>query len=113
MTRYLIEVPHEEEAVACARAIKILLESGSHFLTRADFGCRDGVHKGWIIVEADSRAEARNMLHPYFRNFATIIALNKFSIEELDELITHHSDHLRNNGPTTPPVSAPELMEAL
>jgi hypothetical protein len=92
MPRFLIEVPHEAEPVACARAIKVLLESGSHFLTHADFGCRDGIHKGWIMLEADSKAEARTMLHPVFRSLATIIELNKFSVEELDELITHHGE---------------------
>jgi len=45
MPRFLIEVPHEEETVACARAVKIFLESGSHFLTQADWGCKDGEHE--------------------------------------------------------------------
>lgn len=90
MSRFLIEVPHEEEMVACAKAIKILFESGSHFLTRAEFGCKDGVHKAWIIVDVDSKSEALNMLHPAYRSAATVVALNKFSPEELDELITYH-----------------------
>jgi len=45
MARFLIEVPHEAELVACARTIQILLTSGSHFLTHADFGCIDGDQK--------------------------------------------------------------------
>jgi len=90
MNRYLIEVPHEEDPVACLRAIKILLESGSHFLTHADFGCEDGVHKAWIIVEADSRSEARNRLHPFYRNDATVVSLSKFTVEEVDELLSQH-----------------------
>jgi len=44
MEKFLIEVPHEAEALACARAVRILLTTGSHFLTNADFGCSDGVH---------------------------------------------------------------------
>ncbi len=90
MPRFLIEVPHEEETLACARAIKILFESGSHFLTNADFGCRDGVHKAWIVVDVDSKDEARTMLHPAFRERATIVELNKFSPEKLDELLLYH-----------------------
>ncbi len=90
MPRFLVEVPHEAEEAACARAAKILLESGSHFLTNADFGCCDGVHKAWIVVDVDSKLDARNMLHPAYRQNASIVALNKFSIEELDELIAHH-----------------------
>lgn len=90
MARFLIEVPHEAEEIACLRAVKILLESGSHFLTHADFGCRDDVHKAWIIVEADTKSEARNQLHPFYRGSATVVALNKFEIAEVDELLTHH-----------------------
>ncbi len=90
MARFLIEVPHEEDSVACLRAVKILLESGSHFLTHADFGCEDGVHKAWIIVEAETRSEARNQLHPFYRNAATVVALSKFTVEEVNQLLTHH-----------------------
>ena len=38
MARFLIEVPHEPELIACARAVEILLKTGSHFLTHADWG---------------------------------------------------------------------------
>jgi hypothetical protein len=90
MARFLIEVPHEAEVVACARASKILLETGSHFLTHADFGCNDGVHKAWIIVDTNSKEEARTMLPPAYRRQAAVVGLTKFGIEELDDLIRHH-----------------------
>ena len=59
MPRFLIEIPHEAEKVACARAVQVLLSTGSYYLTNADFGCMDGDHKGWLIVEVDNRDEAR------------------------------------------------------
>lgn len=90
MAKFLIEVPHESEVVACARAIKVLLESGSHFLTHADFGCHDGVHKAWITVDVDSKDEARNILPPAYRSQATIVQLCKFGLSELDDLIKRH-----------------------
>jgi hypothetical protein len=90
MPRFLIEVPHEAESVACARAVKLLLETGSHFLTHADFGCRDGDHRGWIVVDAENKDQARRMLPPVFRATAQIVGLNKFSLEELEDLIQHH-----------------------
>jgi len=40
MARFLIEVPHEAERVACARVIEIFLKTGSHFLTHADWDAR-------------------------------------------------------------------------
>jgi hypothetical protein len=90
MPRFLIEVDHEAEPVACARAVKILYTAGAHFMTHTDWGCRDGVHKGWMIVELESKEEARSILPPSYRSDARIVQLNKFSLEELDELLTHH-----------------------
>jgi len=92
VARFLIEVPHESGTVACAHAAWILLRTGSHFLTHADFGCKDGDHRAWIVVEAETREEARGMLPPAYRATAKIVGLNKFSIEELEELMTHHND---------------------
>jgi hypothetical protein len=92
MPRFLIEVPHEPEKVACIRAVKVLLETGSHFLTRADFGCKDGEHYGWIIVDMPSREEARMILPRAYRSQARIVQLNYFTIEELDELLEHHAE---------------------
>jgi hypothetical protein len=90
MARFLIEVPHDNEVVACARAVKILLETGSHFLTHADWGCNDGVHSAWVVVDVDSREEARNLLPPAFRNESRIVGLNKFTLEEVDTIIKNH-----------------------
>lgn len=90
MARFLIEVPHEPERVACARAVEILLKTGSHFLTHADFGCLDGEHKAWIIAEVDSKEEARSILPPTVRSQAKIVGLNYFSLEEIDTILRHH-----------------------
>ena len=90
MDRFLIEVPHEGTAIACARAAELLLRTGSHFLTRADFGCVDKVHKAWIIVEVDSKEEARNMLPPEMRPIASITRLNYFTMARVEELKRGH-----------------------
>ena len=58
MSKFLIEVPHEEETVACATVVQVFLASGSHFLTHADWGCMDGEHAAWMIVDVDTKAEA-------------------------------------------------------
>ena len=90
MPRFLIEVPHEADEVACTRAIQILLSTGSHFLTNADFGCMDGEHKAWVIVEVESKDEARAILPPVYRQQSKIIELNKFTQEAIDELLRRH-----------------------
>jgi hypothetical protein len=90
MPSFLIEVPHEAETVACARVVKVFLESGSHFLTHADWGCRDGDHRAWIIAEVDNKEQARAILPPAYRPQAKIVQLNKFTLEEIDELLRYH-----------------------
>jgi hypothetical protein len=90
MARYLIEVPHEAKAKDCALAVKILLSSGSHYLTNADFGCLDGEHKAWIIVEVDSKEDAQFILPPVYRSQAKIVKLNRFSLEEINKFLEQH-----------------------
>jgi len=90
MPKFLIEVPHESDAIACAQAVQILLSTGSHFLTHADFGCHDGVHKAWITVDVDSKEEARAILPAVYQHEATIVELNKFTIEEIDDILSRH-----------------------
>jgi len=87
MAKFLIEVPHDPSPVGCARAVEVFLKSGSHFFTHADWGCRDGVHKAWIIVELGSRDETRRTLPPAYRTAATIVQLNAFKIDEIDEFL--------------------------
>jgi hypothetical protein len=90
MAKFLIEVPHEGETVACAKVVQVFLSSGSHFLTHADWGCADGEHVAWMIVDVDTRAEARAIVPPAFRKDAKVVALNKFSMEEIDEILRRH-----------------------
>ena len=90
MARFIIEVPHGAEAKECALAVKILLSSGSHYLTNAEFGCLDGDHKAWIIIEADSKEEAQFILPAAYRSKAKIVELNKFSLEEIDRFLEKH-----------------------
>jgi hypothetical protein len=90
MARFLIEVPHEEEVVSCARVVEIFLKTGSHFVTHTDWGCMDGEHKAWLIVEVDTKEEARSILPPAFRSHARIVGLNKFTMEQIDEILLYH-----------------------
>ena len=89
--RFLIEVPHEANQVACARVVDVFLKSGSHFLSRADWGCRDGVHKSWMIVEVGNKDEALRILPPVLRTHAKIVGLNTFTVEEIDDILRQHA----------------------
>jgi hypothetical protein len=90
MPRYLIEVPHEPVMGACALAAKSLLQTGTHFVTNAEWGCADGEHKAWIIVEMDSKQDARGILPLNFRPNAKIIELTRFTMQDIDEVVGDH-----------------------
>ena len=87
MQQFLIEVPHPEESLECARIVKVFLSTGSHFLTHADWGCMDGVHSAWLIVEAANKEEARMVVPPQFRSQAKIIGLNKFKLDQIEAIL--------------------------
>jgi hypothetical protein len=90
MSRFLIEISHDPEELACARVVKYFLSSGSHLLSHADWGCNDGVHSAWYIVEVDTKDEARLTVPVPFRPQAKIVALNYFTMAEIDEIIDRH-----------------------
>ena len=90
MSRFLIEVPHEAEKIACARVVQVFLASGSHFLANADWGCMAGDHRAWMIVDADNQDEARLIVPPAFRSQATIVGLNSFSMDQIEQILSRH-----------------------
>ena len=83
MKKFLIEVPHGADEDACNHAIQVFLQTGSHFLTNAQWGCKDGEHKAWMIVDVENKEEARFIIPPYFRPSAKIIQLVTFSPKEM------------------------------
>jgi hypothetical protein len=88
--RFLVEVPHEPDVAACTRAVEAVLNAGSHFVTHADWGCKDGEHKAWIVVEVDSRDEARGIVPPAFRSHAKVVQLNAFTLAEIEDIRRQH-----------------------
>ena len=91
MEKYLIEVPHEASEYACVNAVRVFLQTGSHFLANADWGCHDGEHKAWLLVEVENKDQARQIVPPAFRSDARIVMLHKFTREEMDNIEKVHT----------------------
>jgi hypothetical protein len=92
MTKYLVEVKHDDDRLACLRSIQILLSTGNHFLMNADWGCHDGVHKAWFVLEVEKKADAMRIIPPLYRKDTTIIELEKFNLHEVEAMLAdHHS----------------------
>jgi hypothetical protein len=90
MEKYLIEVPHEATKSACANAVSVFFQTGSHFLAQAHWGCHDGEHKAWLIVEVENRDQARQILPPLFRPIAKIVKLHTFTRSEMENIEEAH-----------------------
>ena len=91
MPKFLIEVPHESDTVGCSRAVQVFLSTGSHFLSNAEWGCKDGVHSAWMIVEVGSKAEAMGLVPPVFRAGTRIVGLNRFKLEKIEAFLRENA----------------------
>ena len=95
MPRFLIEVPHEADTLECTRVVHIFLSTGSHFLTHAEWGCKDGVHSAWILVDVDTKAEALAIVPPAFRAHARIVGLTRFTLAEIEPALRKLEERAR------------------
>jgi hypothetical protein len=78
MDRYLIESPHEAEE--CDRIVQQVAAAG--YLHHFDWGCAEGVHVGWAIIETDNPAHASQMVPWSVRGKARIVRLVKFQTKD-------------------------------
>jgi hypothetical protein len=78
MDRYLIESPHTAED--CDKAIEEIAMAG--FLHHFEWGCKDGVHSAWAIIEAENREHARQIVPWMMREKARIVKLVKFEVAD-------------------------------
>jgi hypothetical protein len=68
------------------------VESGSHLLTNAQWGCKSGVHKAWFISDFNNKEEALQVIPPFLRHAATIVELTTFGkadIQDFADFIKH------------------------
>ncbi len=85
MATYLIEIPHSENTFECKQVIKLFVESGSHLLANAQWGCKSGVHKSWFISDFNSKEQAFQIIPPFLRHHASIIELTTFSKSDIQQ----------------------------
>ena len=80
MDRYLIETPHTHEE--CVQLLDQILAMG--YLHNFDWGCMDGDHSGWAIIEAESRDQASLAVPAMVRLKARIVKIHKFTGEDVE-----------------------------
>lgn len=82
MEKYLIETPHTIEN--CRMLIDQLHSQG--YLYNFEWGCAEGVHCGWAIVEAESKEQARMIVPSVVRKDAKVVRIQKFDLDEAGQI---------------------------
>lgn len=81
MDRFLVISPHTP--AVCKDAIRQVLFAG--YITHFDWGCLDGDHTGWVIIEAENAKEALMVVPSGQRHIARAVRLTKFSAADLEK----------------------------
>jgi hypothetical protein len=88
MAQFFIESTHTPEE--CARGLDDL----SHHpdtLSKFRFGCMHGNHTAWALVAATSESAARSLVPAVVRNKARVVQVDKFSPEQIKDLLKAHA----------------------
>jgi hypothetical protein len=85
MDRYLVISHHTLED--CKMAVKHFLKFHANYMTHFDWGCKDGDHNAYAIIEADSHENAKMSVPPLLRDKTTVIKLVQFTPEMFPELM--------------------------
>lgn len=82
MKKFLVISNHTNED--CGKALKETLAIG--YLHHFDWGCKDGVHTGWAMIEAEDKAQAMMSVPTFLRGQAQIVQLTKFQAEKVEAM---------------------------
>jgi hypothetical protein len=79
MSRYMVVTPHKDKE--CLKLVEWVQAQG--YLHQFDWGCGDGEHCGWAILEADDAEKAKLVVPPILREKARVFKLNKYKDEDV------------------------------
>lgn len=82
MDRFLVISPHTKGD--CVKALKEIHAVG--YITHFDWGCMDGDHTGWLVLEAENAQQALMVVPTVQRQNAKVIKLVKFSPQDVEAM---------------------------
>lgn len=82
MDRYIVISHHDGND--CVKALKQVLAIG--YLTHYDWGCKDGNHTGWAVLEGNSKAEVLLSVPTFLRHKAEVVQLVKFDPQRVERM---------------------------
>jgi hypothetical protein len=85
--QYLIELPHTKES--CLAALDKINELGRDKLEMWTFGCQEGNHTGYALLEADDISEALEFVPEDERKKAKIHKVTRLTPEQIEAYHRH------------------------
>ncbi len=79
MPSFLIQSPHSPEE--CLKTLDHVLAAG--YLTHFQWACPSGDHTGYLILQAENKADAILAVPTFVRGKARVIELTQFSPEQV------------------------------
>ncbi len=84
MPTYLIKSAHDSKQ--CIRALDEELAKGPDVLDQFVYGCHDGDHTGYAIVEAASKEDAMSLVPDMLQPNAVITQVDKYNADDIRAL---------------------------
>jgi hypothetical protein len=85
MNKYMVISPHTEEE--CSIVVHQVIAAG--YTTHTDWGCMDGDHTGYAVIEAESHEQALLFVPSLVRPKAKAVMVVRFYPEEDEVELTH------------------------
>lgn len=86
MAKYLITSRHEP--ADCLRALDEELAKGPGILDKFYYGCREGDHTGYAVVEVKTLSDALAMVPGFLQETACITKVDKYTPAEIKSFHT-------------------------
>lgn len=86
MSTFLIKTPHTVEN--CLKALDAEAEKGSEILGKFYYGCKEGDHTGYAVIESGDKSEAWKFVPDFLRRDATVLKVDRFTPEMIKSLHT-------------------------
>ena len=81
MTKYLITSKHEP--AECLRALDEAAAKGPGVLDKFVYGCMEGDHTGYALVEVKNLSDALAMVPSFLQDSACITKVDKFTARDI------------------------------
>lgn len=79
MDKYIVIIPHTN--ADCLAVLKQVEAIGA--ITHFEWGCKDGDHTGWAVIEASNKGEALMSVPTFQRSKAHVVKLTSFTPEDI------------------------------